>query len=382
MKKVLFVIGHDYAGQYEATRELFDKNYIYNILLLDYTSILERFYYKEKILESYEPWISKLSDLEKFKIVSSEMLRRIETTPEIDNIVITGCLTIDEIKYMIDKIHTDDFNIYYVNATREVLYRNYTLYGKHNLSFVQFNEFMDEIEREKLKQVKDNSSLVYNRATIKDNLYSVIGAYFGEEIEEVPLELYQWPIEPTFQVLEHDLYGTRPVHMILGKPKFHSGFDITAETNTEIMPSNSGIVVYAGLDERIFSGQSKWNQRYGNMIEIVDDYGRREIYAHLREIYVQEGNRVNKRDIIGLSGCSGGARVPHLHFEVRKANIDHSGKINTIDPLILLPERDLDSLREQFQEKPYDSTWRIMKKNPWGLTDEDIPYANSKKLIR
>ena len=382
MKKVLFVVGHDYSGKYEATRELFDKNYLNDILLFGCNSILERIYYKRKIIEPFNSWLKKLSDDGKLHIITSEIGRRMTATEEVDKIVITGCLSTEEINYMVNELGIEDFNIFFVNATREVLYRNYTMYGKHDLSFEKFNLLMDRIEIEKLRDVKDRSSLVYERESVKDNLYSVIGSYFGEELAEVPREEYQWPIEPRYQVLEHDRYGVRPVHMILGKPRFHSGFDITAETNTEIKPANGGVVVYAGLDERIFSGQSKWNQRYGNMVEIVDDYGRREIYAHLREIFVIKGNRVDKDDIIALSGCSGGARIPHLHFEVRKANIPHSGKENTIDPLLLMPERDLESLREQFKEKPYDSVWRATKKNPWGLTDEDIPYANSKKLIR
>ena len=382
MKKVLFVVGHDYSGKYEATRELFDKNYLNDILLFGCNSILERIYYKRKIIEPFNSWLKKLSDDGKLHIITSEIGRRMTATEEVDKIVITGCLSTEEINYMVNELGIEDFNIFFVNATREVLYRNYTMYGKHDLSFEKFNLLMDRIEIEKLRDVKDRSSLVYERESVKDNLYSVIGSYFGEELAEVPREEYQWPIEPRYQVLEHDRYGVRPVHMILGKPRFHSGFDITAETNTEIKPANGGVVVYAGLDERIFSGQSKWNQRYGNMVEIVDDYGRREIYAHLREIFVIKGNRVDKDDIIALSGCSGGARIPHLHFEVRKANIPHSGKENTIDPLLLMPERDLESLREQFKEKPYDSVWRATEKNPWGLTDEDIPYANSKKLIR
>lgn len=382
MKKVLFVVGHDYSGKYEATKELFNKNYINDILLFGCNSILERVYYKSKIIESFNSWLNKLSDSEKLQIIISEIKIRMESNSELDNIVITGCLSIEEINRIVNELGIENFNIFFINATREVLYRKYTLYGKYDISFEKFNLLMDRVELEKLKKVRDVSSLVYERDTVKDNLYSVIGSYFGEKLVEIPKEQYQWPIEPRYQVLDHDRYGERPVHMILGKPRFHSGFDITATTNTEVRPTNSGIVVYAGLDERIFSGQSKWNQRYGNMVEIIDNYGRREIYAHLREIFVKEGSIVSKRDVIALSGCSGGARIPHLHFEIRKANICHSGKDNTIDPLLLLPKRDLELLREQFIEKPYDETWRKTKKHPWGLTDQDILYANSKKLIR
>ena len=196
------------------------------------------------------------------------------------------------------------------------------------------------------------------------------------------MENYIWPIEPKFLVLEHDMYGLRPIHMILGKPRFHSGFDITSRTMTPVKASISGQIVSAGLDEKIVSGSAKWNERYGNKVEILDNYGRRLVYAHLREVLVYVGDYINQGEILGLSGCSGGSRIPHLHFEVRNKNTSHSGKENTINPLEILPEFDLNSLTQHFDEEPYAEIWEKFLENPWGLTDDDIPYSKSRKLIR
>lgn len=195
------------------------------------------------------------------------------------------------------------------------------------------------------------------------------------------MEIYKWPIEPKYKLLEHDKYGLREIHMILGKPRFHSGFDITARTNTPVSASIGGIVVSSGLDEKIISGSAKWNERYGNKVEILDKNGRRLVYAHLREVLVNIGDYVKQGDIIGLSGCSGGSRVPHLHFEVRKNDTSHSGEENTINPLIILPKRDLLKLDKYFDEEPYNQIWEKMLEG-WGITDEDIPYSNDKKLIK
>ena len=193
---------------------------------------------------------------------------------------------------------------------------------------------------------------------------------------------YTWPVIPQYKVLEHDKYGLREVHMILGKPRFHSGFDITARTLTPVKASMNGIVISAGLDEKIISGAAKWNERYGNKVEILDNYGKRLVYAHLREVLVQIGQYVNQSEIIGLSGCSGGSRIPHLHFEVRRFDTCHSGEENTIDPLEILPFFDLKNLYKHFDEEPYAEIWEKFLENPWGLTDDDIPYSKSKKLIR
>ena len=44
-------------------------------------------------------------------------------------------------------------------------------------------------------------------------------------------------------------------------------------------------------------------------VEILDKYGRRLVYAHLRKVLVEIGQYVNQGQVIGLSGCSGGARI-------------------------------------------------------------------------
>lgn len=193
---------------------------------------------------------------------------------------------------------------------------------------------------------------------------------------------YIWPIDPQYKVIEHDKYGLRPIHMILGKPRFHSGFDITARTLTPVRASQSGIVVCAGLDEKIESGVAKWYERYGNKVEILDASEKRLIYAHLRKVLVNAGDEVCQGDIIGLSGCSGGSRIPHLHFEVRKFDTCHSGEENTINPLEILPELDLETLTNRFDEEPYADIWDMFVDNPWGVTDEDIPYSRNRKYIR
>lgn len=196
------------------------------------------------------------------------------------------------------------------------------------------------------------------------------------------IQLYKWPVEPKYKLLKYDKYGMREVHQILKKPRFHSGFDITAETKTDVHPASEGEVIFAGLDAKIVTGQDPWNHRYGNMITILDEYGRKVIYAHLREIYVKKGDIVTFNDVIAKTGCSGGARIPHLHLEIRK-NIDsHSGEVNTINPLLLLPERDLESLDGEFTEEPYATIWRKTLYTNELVTDNDIPYANSKIYIR
>lgn len=389
MKKCLFVVGPEWANKYETCKNLISRNGLNDIILFDISSFLQRKYYKDGVIEDYYRWLEKLSKNDINKLVALEINRRLELN-NINKIIITGAISYEDISQILYNVKIRDYNVFLVDATRELLYRNYSLNNNINISYDEFNKRLDElymIEFNNLRNIfKDNDRVsYYYRVNNYDSLEQKIADYFGYNglsFVDFSNENYKWPLLPRYTLLEHDKYGNRPVHMILGKQKFHSGFDIITETLTPIHASIGGKVTFSGLDERIFSGQSKWNERYGNMVEIVDNFGRKEIYAHLRSLLVKEGDLVNQDDVIGLSGCSGGARVPHLHFEIRKINTDHSGEKNTINPIMLLPEFSFDSLNQSFKEKPYDEIWEKMLCNPWSVTDEDIPYAKSKKYIR
>ena len=197
------------------------------------------------------------------------------------------------------------------------------------------------------------------------------------------MEQYKWPIEPKYKVAEHDKYGVRKNHYLLFKERFHAGFDITAEIGTEVYPVLSGKVLLAEFDGTTTEGFDAFNDGYGNKVEILNDDGKRVVYGHLREILVKPGDIVTQDTIIGKTGSSGGSRVPHLHLEIRKCNTEDTGKDVTIDPLEILPKKDLKKLQKDFTEEPYASLWRILVSDkPWSFRKEDIPYSESKEYIR
>lgn len=194
---------------------------------------------------------------------------------------------------------------------------------------------------------------------------------------------YIWPIEPKYKVAEHDKYGIRKNHYVLFKQRAHSGFDITADIGTEVHPICKGKVLLAEFDGTTTEGFDAFNDGYGNKVEILNDDGRRAVYGHLREILVKPGQEVDTSTIIGKTGSSGGSRVPHLHIEIRKSNTEETGLDYTIDPLDVLPHKDLEKLDKQFTLEPYASLWKIMTSdNPWGFTKQDIPYSEDKNYIR
>jgi murein DD-endopeptidase MepM/ murein hydrolase activator NlpD len=86
----------------------------------------------------------------------------------------------------------------------------------------------------------------------------------------------------------------------------HSGVDLRAQERTPVKATNRGRI--ALVADHFFSGRS-----------VVMDHGAgiMSMYFHLSHIPVKVGQVVEKGACIGLSGSSGRATGPHLHFGVR-----------------------------------------------------------------
>lgn len=89
--------------------------------------------------------------------------------------------------------------------------------------------------------------------------------------------------------------------------RMHKGMDIAAAEGTEIYASREGMVVSAG-----------WNDGgYGNVVMIDHLDGYQTVYAHMSLAIAQEGQYVEKGQLIGLVGNTGDSYGAHCHFEVR-----------------------------------------------------------------
>ncbi|MET8514668.1 LysM peptidoglycan-binding domain-containing M23 family metallopeptidase [Streptomyces sp. NPDC005077] len=86
----------------------------------------------------------------------------------------------------------------------------------------------------------------------------------------------------------------------------HTGIDFPVATGTSVKAMTSGTVVTAG-----------WGGAYGNEVVIKHADGHYSQYGHLSALSVSVGRTVSAGQQIGLSGATGNATGPHLHFEVR-----------------------------------------------------------------
>ncbi|MBD6619470.1 peptidoglycan DD-metalloendopeptidase family protein [Komarekiella sp. 'clone 1'] len=101
-------------------------------------------------------------------------------------------------------------------------------------------------------------------------------------------------------------FGWR-IHPVLGYRRFHSGLDFAASYGSTIRAADSGTVIFAG-----------WYGGYGRAIIINHGKGITTLYGHSSELYVSEGQTVERGQAIAAVGSTGLSTGPHLHFEVRR----------------------------------------------------------------
>mgnify|MGYP002713010205 CR=1 FL=1 len=127
-----------------------------------------------------------------------------------------------------------------------------------------------------------------------------------------------------------------------GQLRPHHGVEFNVDYDTEILAVASGTVVVAGADDTVAYGPE--TNFYGNLIVIEHDtpYNGKPVYTlygHLNAPYVVVGQRVEAQQPIGLSGATGVADGPHMHFEVRVGANDYNSTRNPLLWLWPFPDR-------------------------------------------
>lgn len=116
------------------------------------------------------------------------------------------------------------------------------------------------------------------------------------------------PINPKNDPKISSRFSNTRLHPIYNRIKKHRGVDIVSRKGSPVHAAASGTIKKA----KFFNGNA------GHSIEIEHKYGFRTKYFHLMIFVVEDGEKVDKGQIIGFLGESGNVTGAHLHYELIK----------------------------------------------------------------
>lgn len=123
---------------------------------------------------------------------------------------------------------------------------------------------------------------------------------------------FQWPVEGRIT----DRFGP-------GRSgERNDGIKLAVPTGTPITAAADGVVAYVGSDI----------PSLGGLVILKHGSNLTSVYGHASELLVQRGQAVKRGQRIALSGETGAAERPELHFEIRQGR-------TPVDPLTRLPPR-------------------------------------------
>lgn len=109
-------------------------------------------------------------------------------------------------------------------------------------------------------------------------------------------------------------FGYR-VDPFTNKPLMHAGLDIAAPAGTPIYAPADGVVSYVGFEPG-----------YGKLVSIDHGYGVVTRFGHNSRVFVEQGQKVHRWDVISAVGSTGRSTGAHCHYEVRVHGI-------SVDPI-------------------------------------------------
>ncbi|MCS7183694.1 MAG: M23 family metallopeptidase, partial [Thermoanaerobaculum sp.] len=123
-------------------------------------------------------------------------------------------------------------------------------------------------------------------------------------------------------------FGPR-VSPFTGTMEWHKGLDLAAPEGLPVWATGEGIVVFAG---RVGTENPLW-ARLGNVVVLAHGESYYTVYAHLAEVRVRQGQKVERRGVVGTVGSTGWSTAPHLHYEVRR---QVGSELVPVDPAFFL----------------------------------------------
>jgi murein DD-endopeptidase MepM/ murein hydrolase activator NlpD len=158
-------------------------------------------------------------------------------------------------------------------------------------------------------ELEDRGSLLENYLLVNGELRRINGRTLNE-LADRSQEMFLWGRSflqmRNAQVMSN--FAERRTYLYNGREidrQDHLGFDLASTSLAEIQASNGGVVLLA-----------RYLGIYGNTVVIDHGYGLMSLYGHMSSIAVEEGQRVERGELIGRTGATGLAGGDHLHFAI------------------------------------------------------------------
>ena len=171
---------------------------------------------------------------------------------------------------------------------------------------------LNQIAASESEYAKEAKELAESEAKITKELKEAERKYAAqlaalEAQQNVTTGSWYWPLPGRYKI--SSLFGNR-ADPFTGKRDNHTGTDIPAPAGTPIYAAQAGVVTTVNTNHRAST--------YGYYCPISPGSGYTTLYAHQCQVpIVQEGQMVQKGQIIGYVGTTGRSTGNHLHFELR-----------------------------------------------------------------
>lgn len=173
--------------------------------------------------------------------------------------------------------------------------------GGHPLNTGQQSDNIAPVINKELAALEINIDKLSRQVNLEIESYGSV----YKEVKENIKRISKIPsIKPVSSGFLNSSFGYRkdPIDNVM---RFHHGQDFSVQTGTPILAPAAGVVkraYYAG--------------GFGNHIKLDHGNGYTTLFAHLSKIKVKHGEKVERGDIIGLTGNTGRSTAPHLHYEI------------------------------------------------------------------
>jgi len=150
-----------------------------------------------------------------------------------------------------------------------------------------------------VKEVADAKPKTYTPPVATKSVEEVQKADTGEDApDETGIGKFRWPVRgAVIAGYGQNVDGVR-----------NPGIDISVPEGTPIKAAENGVVIYSGAGLKDL----------GNTVLVRHDNGAVTVYGNASELKVKRGDKVTRGQVLALSGMTGGAKRPKVHFEVRQ----------------------------------------------------------------